>query len=159
MTRVKDMPASSFGANLHEVLRKGANKELVLNFPTSALAVRFRHRINALRSAMKREKHPDWKQLYRCGVYVDPARPNTLIIAPRDSEFNDVLKKAGVETDSLERIEYSIPVSATPFDKPDPYDPAESFLATLREATTVPPRRTEPDPEPEPDPDPDLDKL
>jgi hypothetical protein len=136
MTRSHRFPASSFGAELQATLREGANKELRLRFDSEALATRFMHRLNALRAAMKREEHPDWQQLYRCGVHKDPNDKKILILAPRDSEFRKALQEAGVSLTAPvpESTEYHVKTPS--IDAPG--DPAEDFLATLRDATTVP---------------------
>jgi hypothetical protein len=136
MTRSKQTPVSSFGADLHATLREGANKELRLKFDSEALCTRFMHRLNALRAAMKRESTPGWQELYRCGIHKAIGDKKTLILAPRDSEFREVIKAAGIDlsTPIAPVVEYSIhtPVQG------EPNDPAEDFLATLRDATTVP---------------------
>jgi hypothetical protein len=141
MTQSKHLPVTSFGAQLHSVLREGANKELRLTFGTEKLATRFAQRINALRNAMRREKHPDWQQLYRCGVHKDTTDPRILIVGPRDSEFTQAIKNAGVKIseDPPESVSYTI-------DQPAPGMPlsADSFLATLRDQTTVPPKEKKP---------------
>ena len=134
MTRSSRFPASSFGAELQATLREGANKELRLRFDSEALATRFMHRINALRAALKREDHPDWQQLYRCGVHRDPGDRRTLILAPRDSEFRSVLKDAGVAVNPIPEVkEFNI---KTP--SPDGPPSVDDFLSDLRDATTVP---------------------
>jgi len=93
------------------------------------------HRLNALRAALKREQHPDWEQLYRCGIHKDPIDPSILVLGPRDSEFRAAIAQAGVTlVDPVpEKIEVTVPTA--------PADPAEDFLATLRDATTVPPKK------------------
>jgi hypothetical protein len=136
MTRTSRFPASSFGAELQATLREGANKELRLKFDSEALATRFTHRINALRAALKREAHSDWEQLYRCGVHRDPADRKIVILSPRDSEFRAALADAGVDVAPVPPVtEYTIKTPEGPSVAPDP---AEDFLATLRDATTIP---------------------
>jgi hypothetical protein len=132
MTRSARFPASSFGAELQATLREGANKELRIKFDNEALCTRFMHRLNALRAALKREQHPDWEQLYRCGIHKDPTDRKILVLSPRDSEFRAAIKAAGISLAAPvpEQIEVTVPTTAT--------DPAEDFLATLRDATTVP---------------------
>jgi hypothetical protein len=136
MTRSNRFPASSFGAELQATLREGANKELRLKFDSEALATRFMHRLNALRAAMKREDHPDWQQLYRCGVHKDAHDKKILILAPRDSEFRKALQDAGVSLTAPVPDIAEYHVKTPSIDAPN--DPAEDFLATLRDATTVP---------------------
>ena len=133
MTRSDKIPVSSFGAVLQATLREGARKKLVLKFPTEAMATRFRSRVNGFRAAARRANHPDWEQFYRCGLYKDDD-PKHVIIAPRDSEFDDVLVQAtGLQTPSpIEVIEHEVKV-ALPGEEPDPTD---VFLSGLRNELT-----------------------
>jgi hypothetical protein len=137
MTRSTRFPVSSFGADLHATLREGANKELRLKFDSEALCTRFMHRLNALRAAMKREDSPGWRELYRCGVHRDIADKKVLILSPRDSEFRKAIQDAGIDlsTPVAPIVEYTI---RTPMPGAPSGDPAEDFLATLRDATAVP---------------------
>lgn len=140
MTRSSRFPVSSFGDELQGVLRQGANKEVRIKFDTEALCTRFMHRLNALRAAMKREQHPDWEQLYRCGVHKDVTDRRVLILQPRDSEFRQAIQDAGIPL-----VESPPQVSEYKVDTPEPGpdsgsgsgDPAEDFLATLRDVTTI----------------------
>ena len=100
----KPMPITSFGAELQAVLRAGADKRIRIVFPTKNLAIRFKQRLHALRVAMKAADHPDWPQLYRCGVVDDPTNPNTVIVGPRDSEFRGVLSAAGIDVAAVPPI-------------------------------------------------------
>lgn len=129
-------PVSSFGPELQNALRAGANAELRLNFDDPKMAIRFIARINALRAAMRREKHPDTDRLYRAGVSISRENPKCVIIAPKDSEFRDILRTAGVKdvlpSPSVNEIEVATP-------RPGVVDdPAATFLAGLTEATRVP---------------------
>lgn len=140
-------PLSSFGAELQATLRAGANKQIKITFPTKALAIRFKQRIHALRNAMKHAKHPDWEQLYRCGVYEDASNPCVVTIGPKDSEFHDILAEAGIPGlgDQPALTEVVIGESV-------PGDPGgvDDFLADLTSATDVQKILAE-DTEPEPD--------
>jgi hypothetical protein len=133
MTVSNRFPVSSFGAELQATLREGANKELRIRFNTEALATRFMHRLNALRAAMKREKHADWEQLYRCGIHKDPADPRIIVLNPRDAEFRQAVRDAGVSIVAPlpDTSEYEVKATG-------PNEPVDDFLATLRDATTVP---------------------
>jgi hypothetical protein len=90
---------------------------------------------------MKREDHKDWRQLYRCGVYKDENDPRILILAPRDSEFRQVLIDSGIVgvDPPPEQKDYTIekPVPGQVLD-------ADSFLAALRDQTTIPPKEKKP---------------
>lgn len=122
-------PISSFGAELHSVLRKGADTRITITFDTPQLAVRFNQRINQLRNAMKHHKHPDWENLYRCGVYVDKTNPCVLHIGPKDHEFREALAAAGIEVQEIKHVEVQI-TSAPP-------GTVDEFLSTLTDATSV----------------------
>jgi hypothetical protein len=127
-------PSSSFGTELLSVLREGANKRIELTFETVALAIRFTSRINALRAAMKREKHPDTDRLYRAGVYLQKGS-NTVIIQPKDSEFREVIEAAHITVDPLPELShYDVETPKPGVEE----DPATLFLSTLTEATSVP---------------------
>lgn len=115
-------PTSSFDSSLIDALRSGSREPVTLEFETAKQATKFRHRIHGLRAAMRRESHPDWEQLYRAGVYIDVTDPKKVIIRPRDSEFHDVLKAAGVKLTADEP-------PTTPETKTG--DTVEDFLAGL----------------------------
>lgn len=135
MTKSKiKAPVSSFGPELQQVLRQGANKELRIRFETTQLAARFSARINALRSAMRAEKHPDSDRLYRAGVSIPKDDPCCVVVAPKDSEFRDSISKLFSDVQPPPQIvEFS---AETP--RPGVVeDPATSFLATLADATKV----------------------
>lgn len=87
-------PVTSFGKELHDALRNGADKRIEIDFDNEKMAIRFNQRINALRNAMKKENHPDWVQLYRCQARREGKR---LILAPADSEFREALNRAGID--------------------------------------------------------------
>jgi len=141
MTRSSKFPIASFGSELQATLREGANKELRLKFDSEALATRFMHRLNALRAAMKREQHPDWEQLYRCGIHRDVKDHKIVILSPRDSEFRSVIQDAGVDliapVPPISEYEIKTPEPPDPDKKAKPGESAEDFLATLTSMTTV----------------------
>lgn len=126
-------PLTSFGAELQAVLRQGADRKIRIKFPSRNLAIRFKQRLNALRNAMKHAKHPDWEQLYRCGVYddsSDPADPCVVEIGPKDSEFREALLAAHIDVDAppqISEVEIAPPSPGT----------IDSFLSDLTDATNV----------------------
>lgn len=94
-------PIESFGPELMEVLLKAGKGETVtLEFPARKDARRFQMRLHQLRGRMRALDHPDWKIVCRARTslkWVGGAdEPATLTISPYDSEFGDVLKKAGI---------------------------------------------------------------
>lgn len=140
-------PLSSFGAELQSTLREGANRELRIKFPTASLAARFAQRLNQLRLAMKRAAHPEWEQLYRCGIHFAEGDKTTLIIGPKDSEFRAFLSSAGVD------VVPPPPISEVSVHPPSsPSDPVDEFFADLVAATAPPPPEPLPSPSDEPSP-------
>lgn len=133
MPRAKS-PVSSFGPELQQTLRAGANRRLEIKFDSIEIATRFMHRINALRSAMKAERHPDAEHLYRCGVHKLIGDQTTLVIEPRDSEFRAALAAAGISG-----IDDPAPITKVHAPSPPPGEApsADSFLATLVEETAI----------------------
>lgn len=123
-------PISSFGAELHATLRRGASIKFKITFDTPQLAVRFNQRINQLRNAMKHARHADWENLYRCGCYIDRQNPCALWIGPKDHEFRAALEAAGVEVGEAPKI-VEVEVSSAP---PGSVD---DFLSALTDATSV----------------------
>lgn len=138
-------PLSSFGTELQATLREGANRHIEIVFPNKSLAIRFTQRINALRNAMRTAKHPDWENLYRCGVYPDPIDPCKLTIGPKDSEFRSILASAGIGVDTPPPE-----VTSVTIEEPAPGS-VDSFLADITEATSVQAALSEIEEEPEPD--------
>lgn len=123
-------PITSFGAELNAVLRQGANREVRIKLPDKNLAIRFKQRLNKLRVAMKAAKHPDWVQLYRCGITTDPSDPCTIVLRPKDSEFRDFIKGAGVSVEEPPAVTSVTVGESTP-------EAVDSFLAELSDATSV----------------------
>lgn len=133
-------PVSSFGPELQSVLREGANREVKIKFETGKQAVRFVARINALRSAMRKEKHPDADQLYRAGARIDPTDLRTVIVSPRDSEFRSFISDAKVGITSAPPTAFpegGVPETSTPVPGVAS-DVADSFLSTLSEVSPDP---------------------
>lgn len=122
-------PMSSFGEELHKALRLGCKQEVTLTFAEERLAIRFRQRIMALRRAMRAEKHPDWQEAYRCGIFHTKGELK-VTLRPRDSEFKDVL--AGLETPPPPPIAAPQDTDGAVVEDSAPVDPAEALLRDLR---------------------------
>ena len=105
MTRPKASryPVSSFGPELMAILLKGARERVAIPCPDQRFMKYLQMRIQMLRGAMAREKHPNYTLVTRTrttrtwntalGKDVDCV----LIVAPNDSQFSDVLQRAGVD--------------------------------------------------------------
>lgn len=140
MTLTKQ-PASSFGPELLALLKKGSTEVVTLSFSLGKDAIRLRHRIHQLRAAMRRDHHPDWQQVYRAQVVLegphvkpgvpDPNKPQKLIVSPRDSEYTQVLKDAGVEVLAQNPVDLPLDTKVLLPEATDAEDPAEAFLSKL----------------------------
>lgn len=108
--RQRTFAVSSFGPQLMAVWLKGAREEVRLEFPNKKLAQQFQLRLQMLRGAMQREDHPHKELVQRARTSLrtgekagsdyandpDGKRYALLVVYPADSQFDDVLKKAGV---------------------------------------------------------------
>lgn len=123
-------PLSSFGPELQAVLRKGADAQVRLRFDSAAMATRFKHRVHSLRLAMKREKHPDWMNVYRCGLTDDPSDPCVVVVGPKDAEFRKFIQDVVPDSPA--------PAPVTSVDVPTPPPgTVDSFLADVMAETDV----------------------
>src|SRR5687768_1864831 len=124
MTRPKlgRQPVSSFGPELMQLLIEGSQREVKVPCDSMAQMKHLQHRIHSLRGAMARERHPQyaiatraktaltWNKEAFPGKFPREATNCILTIAPHDSQFKDLLEKAGVTVtpaarDVLEEIE------------------------------------------------------
>ena len=127
MTKKSHLPVASFGPELMAALLQGAAHDYSIQMPWK-IAVRFRQRVYQLRAAMRAEKHEKLDLVSRVRIIVswpkgtrltkvagnsfeyphDPNTECTVRIAPADSEFADILNKAGITphlgTDDIEII-------------------------------------------------------
>lgn len=115
----KTPPVTSFGPELQEALRRGSTSDYTITLESEAVAIRFAHRLNSLRAAMRSEDHPDWRQLYRTSVR---RRGSQVMIGPQDSQFASALR------DALESLPSTTP---TPTPNSSESVSADSFLAGL----------------------------
>lgn len=112
-------PIESFGPQLMAALVGGGRSRLIIPFEGplgKKLAHNFQRRIHMLRSRMRELNHPDYIVAARAKATIlwgekaadadpkfedwridfDGRRGAIIVIAPRDSEFEEVLAKAGV---------------------------------------------------------------
>jgi hypothetical protein len=113
-------PIESFGPELFQALLDGSKREVKFQLPYRK-AVHFRQRINQLRAAMRDLKHEHYPLASQAKITISwpdntetskssrnvrfPKDMNTIcdvVIMPSDSEFNDVLKSAGVNIKPLD---------------------------------------------------------
>jgi hypothetical protein len=116
--RPKD-PIDSFGAEVFNALVEGSKRRIELLMPYND-AVRLRLRIHRLRSQMRKEGHQLYGLVLKAelrielppniptkvssrGVHtpVDKTTVVKLVMSPRDSDFADILSKAGVKVPTL----------------------------------------------------------
>lgn len=126
-------PVSSFGPELLEALRRGSNGRCEYDFESYQVAFKFLSRINALRAAMRREKHPLWEAVLRAGVRINKKEnPCRVIIEPRDAEFRSALAKLGQLEHDTTRSDAQSEAPVADYSTPTE-DSADSFLKPLIE--------------------------
>jgi hypothetical protein len=105
MTRPKlsRSPVSSFSPELLVALLKGAREKVEIPCPDQRTMQYLQMRIQMLRGAMGREGHPQYALVTRArttrtwNAKVSKNTDCVLVIQPNDSQFNKVLKDAGIE--------------------------------------------------------------
>ncbi len=111
MTRPKTSryPVSSFGPELMETLLQGAVKEVRIPCPDQKTMQYLQMRIQMLRGAMAREGHPKYELSTRARTARDWNREKgpdvdcVLIVRPHDSQFSDILSRAGITSSQAAR--------------------------------------------------------
>lgn len=137
----QQLPFSSFGNELYATLKKGTMEKVEIKFDLFTVAFRFQQRLHAMRAAMKRESHPDTAMMYRARtslIWPEGGGPNgrdalgaVLTISPRDSEFADIVRNAGIDTSVR-------PMSKTEVDMPFHYPgESEAALPALPDDVTI----------------------
>lgn len=110
MTRPKigRYPVSSFGPELMELLIQGSQRRVEIPCENMKQMKHLQMRIHTLRGAMARERHPQYALATRArtsctwdhekfpGRFPKNATNCVLVIAPNDSQFSDILAKAGI---------------------------------------------------------------
>jgi len=130
MTKPKSrFPSSSFSPYLHALLREGSEREIPVKCDNAKEAIYLRHRLNTLRSVLRKEDFPQWDEYCRAGCYIDPKNPTVLVVKPRDSVFEKKIEDAGVQ---LVPGGNTPPMDTKSAPSASPSDPAEDFLASLR---------------------------
>lgn len=143
MTRPKTSryPVSSFGPELLQVLIEGAQRPVEIPFPDQRTMKHFQMRIHMLRGAMQREAHPQFALATRARTSRSWNREKgkdaecVLTVRPNDSQFTDILDRAGIKTSPHTRdLLTETPAPLAPRDptiQPDPesphLDPYERF--------------------------------
>jgi len=133
--RFSHYPVSSFSPSLLAVLLKGARERVSIPCPDQRTMQHVQARIHALRTAMRRENHPQYSVVTRARTSRtwDRGRPDTncvLVIQPHDVQFDPLFKAAGVDTDPhmqdlLDNID--VPTAPTAPTAPAVVDPSSKF--------------------------------
>lgn|SRR5262245_16675457 len=110
-------PVESFGPELFAALLAASTKEVRIPM-TYRQGVRFRQRIHQMREAMRLSRHPKYETCTRVRIGIelpsdcvtmksgrhrvptDRGIMVTVVLSPNDSEFSDILSKAGVQLPS-----------------------------------------------------------
>jgi hypothetical protein len=146
MTRAKNtrQPVSSFGPQLLAALLKGAVEKVEIPCPDQRTMQWLQLRIQTLRGAMEREGHPQYALVTRArtarswnqkkGLDVDCK----LIIQPHDSQFSDILTKAGIaatdhDRDLLDDVDGDAPTAPLDFSLDDEIAVAHDPYAKFKE--------------------------
>lgn len=121
MTRpARRRPIESFGSNLLDTLIKGSREEVKVIGPYRK-AVKFRQRLYQLRAVMRDTKHPLYRNVASAYISItwestveevvssknvkhprDIEAEVTVTIQPQDSQFRDMLLKAGMKEADLQ---------------------------------------------------------
>jgi len=103
MTRAKKLTVDSFGPELLALLIAGAKERKAVPFPDTPDgkkgAVVLRHRLNTLRSTMRKTNHDQAQLVDRAKITIE--EDHILVIEPHDSQFAEVIRQAGVELPDL----------------------------------------------------------
>lgn len=143
-------PIESFGPQLMDALVGGGRGRVTILFEGKdgkRMAHNFQRRVHTLRSRMREENHRDYviaarakvsiywgekaaEQDPRCKLWVDDHnghRGALIIIAPRDSEFEDVLRASGIG---------SAPTPVSTAHEHPPRDDLDELLDDLQKGVT-----------------------
>jgi len=115
------------------VLLKGARERVEIPCPDQRTMKFIQMRLQMLRGAMYRERHPQYDLVTRARTSRTWDKTNSdkncvLVVAPNDSQFSDIFKRAGIvptehERDILENIDGSeAPAGEPPPTSDNPYD-------------------------------------
>jgi hypothetical protein len=116
MSKRSPQPVSSFGPELLAALIKGSKEPVVIKLANRTQGRTLQLRIQMLRGAMQREGHPMYaivtrvKTSLKWGNRLSPdletdvkgIKAAELHLIPRDSEFGDAIRRAGVEVTETE---------------------------------------------------------
>ena len=132
MTRLKNpsrYPVSSFGPELMALLIKGSREEVKVPCESRQQMRALQQRIHMLRGAMAREKHNLYSVVTRARTsqnwQIDEATGKpcsfALFVRPQDSQFADILNKAGVKpTDADGELLLDSALPPEPSNEPQP---------------------------------------
>ena len=85
-------PVESFGPKLLSALLQAADKGIDLSCGTKAKATALRHRMYSLRTAMKRENHPDYPAVIRVSFSIIQMTDEWHLVGQAaDTTFDDIL--------------------------------------------------------------------
>src|SRR3954464_1002085 len=107
MTRPKRSPVASFGPELLALLVKGATERVEVPMKSRKDLQMLQLRIQMLRGAMGREKHPMYDLVQRARTARmwdgEPGRETNwrLIVQPHDIQFRDAILAAGIKVDEI----------------------------------------------------------
>lgn len=124
MTQPKSsrQPVSSFGHQLLAALLKGARERVEIPCPNQRTMKWLQLRIQTLRGAMERERHPQYELVTRARTsrtWNKEAGENVdcvLVIQPQDLQFASLIEKAGIVSSEHDRSLLDEPGPLAPVD-------------------------------------------
>lgn len=124
-SRASRYPVSSFGPELMAILVKGSTEEVRLPCPDRKTMRNLQARLHMLRGAMAREKHQMYEVVTRARTSQSwkiggDNKPHdwALVVRPQDSQFADIIKKAGITVEPADAANLIL-------DVPEPVAPPE----------------------------------
>lgn len=120
---------SSFGPELLATLLKGARERVEIPCPDQRTMQNLQMRLQMLRGAMQREKHPNYALVTRARTTrtwdadVGPNANCVLVVQPNDSQFADIITKAGIHVtqNDADLLSDTSDAPLDPDTGPDPY--------------------------------------
>lgn len=93
-----------FGARLLEAWRKATLERVVIHTPDRSTAERLRFRLYSLRRALESDAHELYPLAARVSISISPSTNEQwlLIMELADSDFDNLLERAGITTAELE---------------------------------------------------------
>lgn len=125
MPQVRKLPIAAYDPRIFELMIAGGKSRIEITFDNPSTPVKLAQRLHAARRRLAEAHDPREVACYRASI---AAKGNTLVIKPRDSEFEAAFAAAGVQ--KLDPA--TIPESAREPEISEPSkDSINSFIASI----------------------------